>query len=471
MKFLKRLFLAAVLMLSFRPYSFGAEVVRNEDLALNIGGRFQEMGELEEVTDDPIRDQWRVYLFNVEDRLFVNGNYKGTQFYFEEALGGEALNSSNNQINLLEFAAQVPIVEGLSVMTGQFKLPVNLESADYDGDMLFTEKSELMELFFNAGYDTGLALVGQYGNLDAILGTVDGSPNLPQRYLPEYFNFPPMLIGRLGYTSGIKDDPFHPKQEGFDKLDNIQFGVHLNGIYVNDSNAGHSTDTSLQNSYFTTASALSYYGNALLSTAWNPFLGKTAQNYGRVNAQYWYSSVDAQFRAPVGSTTFTLQAQWNAAQFQASNFQPFTLNGQTVTNGALNINGGEVQASLGDNPLEIAGRFAMVIPDAGFAYTVANTYTSGPNKGSVIPNSYASYPITGSDQIYEWTGAITLHVNKNTKIVSEIMGLYNTPESLGNDGTYVIAEMPTQVTNASSTSPISRAAFVSVGRMLFQYSF
>ena len=100
---------------------------------------------------------------------------------------------------------------------GQFKDPTNLESATDDSYMLFTEKSPNFNLFFNSGYEMGLALVGRFDHFDGVLGLVQGAPNLPRRYLPEQLQLPLPMLLRVGYSNGISDDPFHPRQTGFIK--------------------------------------------------------------------------------------------------------------------------------------------------------------------------------------------------------------------------------------------------------------
>ncbi len=497
MKTVKRLLMAAMLLLGFRAFSYadevkptdtpavtpvatevneatpvvGASLFQSKDLTLHLGGRFQELGELEYEADDPLRDKARVYLFDTENRLLADGKYKGIDFFFETAFGGEAYSTSNNQINLLEFDANVPLTEGVSVMLGQFREPANLESADYDANLLFTEKSELMTMFFGMGYDEGIALSGKSGDFDAIVGVEDGAADLPQRYLPEYFNFPPMTFVRLGITDGIKDSPWHPKQTDFEKPDANQFAIHLNGIYLNDSNAGHSTDAALESSYVTVGSATTDdYGNFLLSGEWNPYLGKTAINYGRVTAQYWQTSVDAEFRAPVGDTIFTVQAQANAAQFTASNFAPTTIGSNVVTGGTINIGGGEIQASLGDNPWVIAGRFAAFFPDAGMVNTGSGSVTLGATVDHLVGPWATS--ILGTKAIYELTlPSITCKVNPDVKIIAEAMWLIDTPEVFGGDGEYVLTEEPSQSSNANPLNPVTRNPLVPVGRMMFQFSF
>jgi hypothetical protein len=455
MKAFRKYFFGLVLLMGFASQSRSAELFQNDDLTFNLGGRFQELGELELVTNDPYRDHTRVYLFNVEDRLTSSGEFKGFKWNFEVALGGEAVNSSNNQINLKDFNADIPLIpDSTYFKVGQFKVPTNLESAVYEGDQLFTEKSLIYNMFFNTGYDNGMSLWGKLGGFDFAGGVLSGAPNLPQRYLPETFEFPPLMFMRVGFDDGITTDPFHQMQTGFAKPLKAEFALHLNGMYENDSNAGHSTDLSLESGYIGDFSANGDYGNMMLYTAWNPFLGRTAANFGPVNATYWTASIDTQFRAPLGDTTFTLTAQANVAQFTASNFAPFLMNGQMVSAGAINIGGAEVIASIGDNPWEIAGRFAVVIPDNAFQVTptAGTTYTA----------------ITGSSPLYEVTlPSITWHLNEDAKLVAEAMWMINAPEALGNDGMYVLAEMPSQV----ATTGMQSISLIPSGRMMFQFSF
>src|ERR1700677_4778973 len=73
-----------------------AEIFQNDDLSLYFGGRFQELGEIDYVPDETVRDKGKIYLFNVEDRLFLNCDFKGFKFHFEDVFGGEDFLSSNN---------------------------------------------------------------------------------------------------------------------------------------------------------------------------------------------------------------------------------------------------------------------------------------------------------------------------------------------------------------------------------------
>jgi hypothetical protein len=467
MKNLKVGLLTLLLLSGFTFRGQAAEIFRNDDLDLNFGGRFQELGEIDYVPDETVRDKGQVYLFNVEDRLFLNGDFKGYKFHFESAFGGEDINSSNNNISLLEFNVDVPLIPDMVyVKVGQFKVPTNLESSYYEGNMLFTGHSDLMNLFFNQGYDNGLSLWGSLGQLDFAGGVLSGAPDLPQRYLPEIFEFPPMMFLRIGINDGITDDPFHQQQTGFIKPTKSEFALHVNGEFENDSNAGHSDDLSLGSGYFTTFSANGPYGNALLSSLFNPYL--SAAGINPVNAQYYNASLDFQYRAPMGDTIFTLSGQVDVAGYNASLPVPITLaNGNVVSNGSLNIGGAEVIASVGDNPWEVAGRFAVVIPDDGMIS--AFTPTAGP-----LPHT-AEVQTMGSDPIFEVTlPSITWHMNEDVKLIAEAQWLFNTPEATSTpanattgDGTYLIAQMPSQFGGGVE----SRGGFVPIGNMEFQFQF
>ena len=249
MKTFQKVPMAALLLLGLMPRAHAAEIFKNDDLDLSFGGRLQVVGDMDLITADPVRDHFRVFLWDEEDRLFTSGDYQGYKWNFEVAFGGEAINSSNNQLNLLDASADIPLIPDMvTAKVGQFKVPGNLESADYEGNLLFAEKSPIFNLFFNQGYDTGLSLYGHIGNLDGQAGLVQGGPDVIQRYLPEVLNFPTPMFLRVGYDD-IHDDPFHPKQTGFDKPTGSQFAIHATGYWAADSNAGHSEDLGLGGGY------------------------------------------------------------------------------------------------------------------------------------------------------------------------------------------------------------------------------
>ncbi len=474
MKNFQKVSMAAAFLLGFVPSLRAAEIFKNDDLDLSFGGRLQLTGDLELVTVDPVRDHVRVFLWDEEDRLFTSGNYQGYKWNFEVAFGGEAINSSNNQLNLLDASADIPLIPDLvTVKVGQFKVPGNLESADYEGNLLFTEKSPIFNLFFNQGYDTGLSLYGHLGGLDGQAGLVQGGPDVIQRYLPENLFLPTPMFLRIGYNSGIEDDPFHPQQTGFTKPDKGQFAIHATGYYAADSNAGHSEDLGLGGGYLSTFNANSEYGNVLISSVFNPFL--SGAGVAPVSAAYYQAGGDFQYRTPLGNTTFTLQGQamighYNMTVPPKMNYEsPTTILGKPSTPNqqyALNIGGGELIASIGDKPWELAGRFAMVIPDVG----MQGSYVTRHPNGSAAATLFA--PIfMDSSPIYEVTfPSITWHMNNDAKLVAETMFMIDTPAVKSDDGTYLIAEMPGSANSGVNGSDF-RINLVPVGRIMFQFQF
>jgi hypothetical protein len=492
--------MAALMLLGFMPRAHAAEIFKNDDLDLSLGGRIQVTGDAE-VVQDPVRDNLRLFLWDEEDRLFTAGNYQGYKWNFEVAFGGEAINSSNNQLNLLDASVDIPLIPDMvTVKLGQFKVPGNLESADYEGNLLFTEKSPIFNLFFNQGYDTGLSLYGHLGNIDGQAGLVQGGPDVIQRYLPEVLNFPTPMFLRIGYDE-IHDDPFHPKQTGFDKPTGSQFAFHLTGYWAADSNAGHSEDLGLGGGYLSTFNANSQYGNVLISSVFNPYL--SVAGVSPVNANYWQAGLDFQYRTPVADTTFQVQGQAMVAQYTMTvptgiPFEP----APTVLNGylsaapgsqySINIGGGELMASIGDKPWEFAGRFAMVIPDTNMIGTYTQRQPNGKAVTVAVPNgatqTFYAPIFTDSTPIYELTfPSITWHLNNDCKIVAETMFMIDTPAVSSDDGTYLVAEMPGSANsgigqggagnvvgynaNGVANGANFRIGVVPIGRMMFQLQF
>ena len=430
-----------------------AEIFKNQDLTLNVGGRFKEIGELSYAEADDKRDMTRIYLWNTQDRIMLSGVYDGTKFSLEEALGGEAVNTSNNQINLLEFMAVVPtFIDNVSIVAGQFKNPANRDSAEDSGYSFFTEKDMLQQMFFNAGYDTGVGLNARLGQVDVMAGTLAGAPDLPQRYLPEVLN-QPMLYARIGWDN-IGDDPFHPKAWGLAHPDGAQFAIHGNAMYMVDSNAGHSTNASLGSGYFDAPSANSYYGNVLLSSKWNPYLGKTANGANvEVDSTYGQVSVDTQFRTALGKeSTLNIGAQATWSEYTADNMakgpNPFKLNGVTVNAATIDLLGGQVYIAAETGTFDIAARAVVVVPSQGL---MGN---NGTTNGPANPIQYT--PILPTGPIWDVTfPSVGWHVSKASKLTAEATFEFNAPMDRADDGAYSIAEMPSQVANNGIKTPAS----------------
>lgn len=462
--------LAATFLMGFTAHGKAAEIFKNDDLDLSVGGRIQELGEMELVTDDTVRNHFRVYMWNVNDRLFTSGSYKDVKWNFEASFGGEAIaNGTNGSLDLLDASVDLPLIpDMIYVKVGQFKDPASRFNGIYEGDMLFTEKDPMFNLFFNEGFETGVALYGHLGNLDGQAGMVQGAPNLPQRYLPEIANLPLPMFLRVGFNDGIDDDPFHAKETGFTKPDKLQVAVHAMGYVAADSNAGHGDLFGQMGGGLSTFSANSYYGNVLLSKTFNQYLGVQGSS-NPVSQNYYQAGLDFQVRSPMGDTTFTLSGQAMIGHYDMTVNAPITLGGalgkvnnQNVTVGsayALNIGGGILTASIGDKPFELAGRVSVVIPDDG----MKGTSTNGTTYRSIFVNSNPIWDVTFP--------SITWHMNDNTKLVAETMFLLNATESQDVDGNYTLAEQPATATGTTYRAPNIQAGVVPIGRMMFQFQY
>jgi hypothetical protein len=138
------------------------------------------------------------------------------------------------------------------------------------------------------------------------------------------------------------------------------------------------------------------------------------------------------------------------------------LNNQAVAVGSqysLNIGGGELIASIGDDPWELAGRLAVCIPDNGMTGTTTNATTWSP----IFVNSNPIWELTFP--------SITWHMNGDCKLVAESMFMLNETEAQDVDGNYVVAEMPGSATGTTYRSPNVQADIVPVGRMMFQFQY
>jgi hypothetical protein len=482
-KALQRAASAAALLAALSTGSARAvEIIKNDDVTLDLGGRFQIQGELENSTNNVSllpgnvgpRDNTRIYLFQDEDRLQMSGLVDKVKFHFEDAFGGEAYAGSNNLYDLIEFNAEVPVNDGVSVVAGLFKLPSNIASASDEGHLLFTSHSELLNMFFNQGYDNGLMVKGHSGLFDGLLGTSTGTPNLPQRYLPEIFQFPPPVFTRFG-VGNIKDDSSHFMQEGFEKTDYVQWGVHANGQMVNDSNAGHGTLLGNISAQDEAPKGPFINGNMMLDKNYNPFLGLTSgSSLSPVEAQYWDGSIDTQWRIPSGKNTWVVNAQWNIAQYINRSFSTTQLgnpksntitpgtknsfNGQPMDWGQITAQGGEFYAGLVNDGWSVAGRLDVLLPDPMMASKDVNGYYN-----RIFPKANPVWEITFPSLGYQ--------VTKNVKLIAETEFILNSPEAGDTDGVYELTEVPIEASLATKASPIYENDFVSIGRMMLQFAF
>src|SRR5258708_7703467 len=131
MKFTAKVFAVTALLVSAtgafgQTVDPGIQVAKTHKIELNVTGRAQMLGILENVPD-PSRHHNRLYLFMKQARIGFKGGFED-KFKFETqfAFGGESANGSNTDLSLLDFYADIPLKdmghEGTLVKIGQFRV-------------------------------------------------------------------------------------------------------------------------------------------------------------------------------------------------------------------------------------------------------------------------------------------------------------------------------------------------------------
>ncbi len=472
------------------------EVFKSENSSVNVGARMQLQGTLEYSGNSayqvpitgPLTTKWhnnvtntanvgngnrdftRIFLFQKQNRLKLDANLEGVIVKFENAMGSEATAGGNNLYDLMEFSAEVPVTEGISVVAGLSKMPWNHASAIYEENSLFTDRSELFNLFFNAGSDTTVFAKGDFGLFDGIFGVAQGAGNLAQRYLPETLMFPIPVFTRFGVGT-LKEDPARFRQHGFGKAEELQWALHANGFWAADSSAGHGTLFSQMSSQASATKGPFYNGNFLTNKAFNPFAGyTTGGSLSRPDNQLWYASVDTQMRMPMGEGTFVSGAQFTVGQYIAKGMYQagapaFKVQSDVVNNnaarkfnyGQVTVQGGELYAGYVGEKWSLAGRVDVLLPDP----------LLGKVNGGVLTEAW------GTDPQWEITfPAITYQLNKYTKFIAESEVSLNAKEVVDTNGVYQLKTVPTTFESYSTQyNPVSTSWVNGKGRLLMQVAF
>lgn len=397
---------------------------------LSAGGRLQMLG-FGESLQDPYKSGNRLYLFQKESRLWLSADSPYARFFTQLALGGEDQVLAPNPgiaLTLLDMNAEVPVGPFGRLKVGQFKVPYGREQLTNSGALAFNDRS-IDNLGFQTGRDVGVALVKHAGAVTAIGGVfTGGGRDTPQRYLPEILGVP-LLAARVGY--GAADtDPFALSQQPLG-ADATRQSFFLNGLYTRDSKVGHSTILNIKGEN----------QSLLTDPNWNPFLARSPLAQG----DFYQVGADWSLVRPWASRVIAAEAEVNYGGFSNSY-------------GALHLAGGRAQVGVIQGPAELALRYAVLIPDAGFA---AYDATSG-----------KSYPITGSAPIHEITPGVTYFLNgENLKLTLDFPILVNTPVlTETNVGSYVATDMPDETSVLKGGGSVARQV-VYEARLGLQYQF
>jgi len=418
----------AVGMLALAPSARGAEVIKTEGATVDVGGRFEAMGMLQQV-DDPFRNDTRMFMFLKQARFLLSGDFADTKFKIQVGFANEdeaKAPSPGVSIGLLDMYADVPI-KALGpnnfVRVGQYKVPFGLERLTDPQQLTFSNRS-ISNLALRVGRDLGATFHGSMGDFHGVVGIfTGGGRDVPERYIPEVLGVP-MLSARLGYDNGLYGNAFaEPNKD----LAGTRFAVHLNGIYTTDTNIGHSTVLNVK------------LGERSLLTNlnWNPYISQAPLRVGTL----MQAGLDAAFRTPVGPGAVKAEAEADWGRYY---------------NGYGQVSLGAVRAQAGYvwGPVEADLRYGVVLPSENFA-----------NKGVTV---------TGKDPFHEVTPSLTYRFNLPgaPRLTADLPILVNMPVVTENNlGSYVIAQQPDQVSLISGAGNTIARQTVVEARLMFEAQF
>lgn len=422
----------------------GIGVINGDKLSLNVIGRGQMLGVLENVPD-PVRNNDRVYLFMKESRLGFKGDYDGLFKYdVQMAYGGEDANGSNTDMSLLDFSADVPVAplgENTIIKVGQFRVPFGREGLTDTGYMDFHDRS-IASMADYQGRDYGLAIMGTKGNFTGTIGTFSGGgPNVPQRYLPENLGVPE-VVARVGYNDGVDQDIYHVVQQDLN-LTRTTKAAYLSALFTRDTAIGHSTPLLVHTNGAP---------NLLINPNYNPYIKNAGNNVvGSANTlplgDMYMLEADGVIRHPLGngqSVEGEIEGSWGGYQ---------------NTTGVTHIASARAQGDYQIGPYGVALRYALLSMDDNAGYIGTG---SGPT----------NYHNSGMGQpIQEITPSLTWHVKgDNLKIVADLSIYPDCPTFVDPTlGMYAFPD-PT-ATNENTVAGGTHRSTVSEARMMFQFMF
>jgi hypothetical protein len=410
------------------PYAdVDLNVLHTDKFNLDVGGMGQVLA-LGQVVDDPYKDNARVYLFLPKARLRLDGSYNWLSFNFQIALGGEDLVVSPNPgitLGLLDLAFNIAISPKVYLKVGQFLVPYGREQLTDPGFQDFADVS-LEDVGFVVGRDVGAAIVARPGPMSLIAGvfTGGGRDEPPDHYLPERLGVP-LLVARVG-VGDLDADPFYLRQSELHP-DHTKYAISAGGFYTLDSTVGHSTVLNVKSSD----------KSLLIDSAWNPFIAAKAP---LSQGSYWQAEADAAVRMPFGGF-------WALAGEAQADYGSYSNGHGTVT-----MFGARVQGALVADPLQLAIRYAVLVPSDQFA------------NGGI--------PITGNEPIHEITPSLSYYIlGENLKVILDFPILIHVPVfTEPGVGQYVGSELPDQASVLATGGTVGRQN-VAQGRLMLEGQF
>ena len=403
------------------------QVAKGDDFQLNAGVVTQALGFGQHLAD-PYTNDARMYLFMKEARVRGSGAWDDVKFHLEMGLGGtESIAATTGvALSLLDLNVDLPLSflgKDASIRVGQFKVPYGREALTYSGNSQFIDRS-IDDLAFRIGRDVGVAVTLKPGPFTLIGGVFTGGGRdvPPDHYLPERMGIP-QLVGRVG-IGNMDEDPYELKNDIHPGR--TQGAFFVSGMYTKDSTVGHSSVLNVKLAD----------KSILLNGNWNPYIGKSPLSQG----SWWQAGADAAVRTPLArdlSLSGEAEANWA---------------GYGNSYGLLHAAGVRGQVGVTYRQVELALRYAVLVPDAKFA------------SGGVA--------ITGSKAMQEITPSATWYIKgQNLKLVADLPYKINTPVfTEKNIGSYVGLELPDETTVLAKGGSVGRQNVLE-GRMMLQAGF
>ncbi|HEY9854628.1 MAG TPA: hypothetical protein V6D05_02735 [Stenomitos sp.] len=420
--------------------SFAAE---DEDAAkVTVGGRINMGGTAEMLgREQSERSAGRVWVFQKQSRLTVSAKQGDTKFFSQLALGGEDVYTSNVNLTLLDMYAHGPLTKNINWHIGQFRNPYGRELMSESGSLAFNSRS-ITENPFKMGRDVGAMLEVNAGPAKVLGGVmVGGGRDVPERYIPEILGIPQLT---LRATIGDADsDPWTLSQhDNLDTLD-VKQTLGVSALYTRDTLVGHGLVLTNKNTVDK---------NWLINPAYNPYLSKKDANGHAIQGELWQGGVDYAVRAPFGGGTLSGEAEVLASGFHN-------------VAGDLTLLGGRAQAQWNMNPVELALRYAVVVPDKNMAATSAAT--TGPTVGKTT----AVFP--DAKPIQEITPALSYFVmGDKLKLTVDMPFYFDAPIVYEKGlGSYNLINQPDQTSYITTAGNSIERQFVYQLRGSIQYAF
>ncbi|MHB2025990.1 MAG: porin [Elusimicrobiota bacterium] len=420
-------------------YDGGIPVVNTDKINLNVFGRLQMLG-VGEIVPDPIRAHQRVYSFIQESRLGFRGDFEGYKFETQLALGGEdtvpAGLNPNVAFTLLDMSVDVPLAsmgEDTSLKVGQFRVPYSRESLTDTGYMPFSGRSIASDAFYQ-GRDYGLALQSYKGKFAGTIAAMSGAgEDVPQRYLPENFGIPEIVM-RVGYNDGVDEDIYHVVETDLN-VKQTEKAAYFNALFTKDTQIGHSSALNLN----------APSQNMMLSSQWNPYIDAGGSPAAMMMGDLFMVGGDAVIRKPLSNG--------NVASAEAE----VNWGGYQNLYGEIHMATARVQGTyLIKRKYELALRYVAM------------------NTGNTVGDT--GFKASGDSVINEITPSATWYVKgQNFKLVAEAPVYFNMPvfnnTGPGGIGSYVMADMPNEASAGNGAGNTTTRAVVPELRIMAQFLF